>query len=110
MIAISRQYPFVADKAVQVSWVVFLIKGHNSNFAMKSKIAELIRISDRLYASTFVFKHSENCNIALCSMHTQPPKSVFSHYKSMGIFSDAQGQVTHKSLIGFCQISNLSEI
>ena len=26
----------------------------------------------------------------------------FSHYKSMGIFPDAQGQVTHKSLIGSC--------
>ena len=30
----------------------------------------------------------------------------FSHYKSMGIFSDAQGQVTHKSLIQSCPISN----
>ena len=28
----------------------------------------------------------------------------FSHYKSMGIFSDAQGQLTHKSLVGSCQI------
>ena len=28
----------------------------------------------------------------------------------MGIFSDAQGQVTHKSLIGSCQISNPFEI
>ena len=34
----------------------------------------------------------------------------FSHYKSMGIFSEAQGRVTHKSLIGSCQISNPSEI
>ena len=34
----------------------------------------------------------------------------FSHYKSMGIFSDAQGQVTHKSLIESCPISNPSEI
>ena len=30
----------------------------------------------------------------------------FSHYKSMGIFSDAQGQLTHKSLVGSCQNSN----
>ena len=29
----------------------------------------------------------------------------FSHYKPMGIFADAQGQVTHKSLVGSCQIS-----
>ena len=34
----------------------------------------------------------------------------FSHYKSLGIFSDAQGQVTHKSLVGSCLISNSSEI
>ena len=30
----------------------------------------------------------------------------FSHYKSMGIFPLAQGQLTHKSLIGSCRISN----
>ena len=34
----------------------------------------------------------------------------FSHYKSMGIFSDAQGQVTHTPLIESCPISNPSEI
>ena len=26
----------------------------------------------------------------------------FSHYKSMGIFRDTQGQLTHKSLVGSC--------
>ena len=30
----------------------------------------------------------------------------FSHYKSMGIFPDTQGQLAHKSLVGSCQISN----
>ena len=30
----------------------------------------------------------------------------FSHFKSMGIFPDAQGQLSHKSLVGSCQISN----
>ena len=34
----------------------------------------------------------------------------FSHYKSMGIFPDAQGQLTHKSLVGSCRISNPFEI
>ena len=34
----------------------------------------------------------------------------FSHYKSMGIFTDAQGQLTHKSLVQSCQISNPFEI
>ena len=34
----------------------------------------------------------------------------FSHYKSIGIFPDAQGQLTHKSLFGSCRISNTFEI
>ena len=33
-----------------------------------------------------------------------------SHYKSMGIFQDAQGQLTHKSLVGSCRILCPSEI
>ena len=34
----------------------------------------------------------------------------FSNYKSMGIFPNAQGQLTHKSFVGYCPISNPSEI
>ena len=34
----------------------------------------------------------------------------FSNYKSMGIFPDAQGQLTHKSLVESCRISNPFEI
>ena len=34
----------------------------------------------------------------------------FSYYKSIGIFQDAQGQVTHKSMVGSCRISNPSEL
>ena len=34
----------------------------------------------------------------------------FSHYKSIGIFPDAQGQLTHKSLVRLYQISNPFEI
>ena len=34
----------------------------------------------------------------------------FSHYTSMGIFPNAQGQLTHKSFVGYCPISNPSEI
>ena len=34
----------------------------------------------------------------------------FSHYKSMEIFPNAQGQLTHKSFHGYCLISNPSEI
>ena len=34
----------------------------------------------------------------------------FSNYKSMGIFPDAQGQLTHKSLVQSCRISNPFEM
>ena len=34
----------------------------------------------------------------------------FSHYKFMGIFPDAQGQLTHKSFVRSCRISNPSKI
>ena len=34
----------------------------------------------------------------------------FSHYKSMGIFPNAQGQLSHKSYVQSCQISNPFEI
>ena len=34
----------------------------------------------------------------------------FSHNKSMGIFPDAQGQLTHKSIVGSCRISNPFEL
>ena len=34
----------------------------------------------------------------------------FSHYKSMGIFSDAQGQLTPQSLVRSSRISNSSEM
>ena len=34
----------------------------------------------------------------------------FSNYKSMGIFPDAQGQLTHKSLVESCWISDPSKM
>ena len=34
----------------------------------------------------------------------------FSHYKSMGIVPNDQGQLTHKSFAGYCPISNPSKI
>ena len=34
----------------------------------------------------------------------------FSDYKSIGIFLDAQGQLTHKSMVRYCRISNPFEL
>ena len=43
-------------------------------------------------------------------MKAQEWSQHFSIYKSMGIFSNAQEQLTHKSLVRYCPISNPSEI
>ena len=39
-------------------------------------------------------------------MKVQEWSQHFSYYKSMGIFPDAQGQLTHKSLVQSCRISD----
>ena len=35
-------------------------------------------------------------------IHPKMKSQHFSHFKSMGFFPDAQGQLTHKSLVGSC--------
>ena len=72
MVAISSQYSFSADKAVQISLVYFLIKGHNLNFDTKTvKSPYFSGYQIFIMNGSFGLKLSENFNIALLSMHTQ---------------------------------------
>ena len=57
--------------------------------------------------------------LVICKNEEDPSKNEstslewsqhFSHHKSMGIFADAQGQLTHKSLVQSCRISYPLEI
>ena len=54
--------------------------------------------------------------LVICKKEEDPKMKVlewsqhFFYYKSMEIFPDAQGQLTHKSLAGSCRISNPYEI
>ena len=55
--------------------------------------------------------------LVICKNEEDPSKMKvlewsqhFSHYKSMGIFPDLQGQLIHKSLVRSCRISNPFEI
>ena len=71
MVAISSQYSFGADKAVQMSQAVFVDKGAQPELRHKNcKITLLIWISDLHYEWLLGFKLSEKFNIALLSMHT----------------------------------------
>ena len=66
----------------------------NSN---SSKLLWLVLLPARMkkiYPKTKAFKWSQ----------------YFSHYKTIGIFPDTQGQQTHKSLVGSCRISNPSKM
>ena len=55
--------------------------------------------------------------IVTCKSEKDPIKTAekkwqhrFSHYKSMGIFSEAKGQLTPQSVVGSCRISNSFEL
>ena len=71
MVAISSQYSFGADEAVQISQAVFLIKVHNPNFDTKIAKSHYSGYQIFIMNGSFGFKLSENFNIALLSMHTQ---------------------------------------
>ena len=72
MFAISSQYSFGADKAVQISQAVFLIKGHNPNFETKTaKSPYSSEYQILIINSSFWFKLSENFNIALLFICTR---------------------------------------
>ena len=53
--------------------------------------------------------HARMKNIQL-KIKTLERSQDFSHYKSMGIFPDAQGKLTPQSLVGSGRISNSSEM
>ena len=55
--------------------------------------------------------------LVICKDEEDPSKNkgtrvvtTLSHYKSMGILPDAEGQLTHRSLVGSCRISNSFKI
>ena len=72
MVAITSQYSFDADKAVQISKAVFFDKGTQPELQHKKcKITLLIWISDLHFEWLFWIQTFGNFNTALLSMHTQ---------------------------------------
>ena len=79
-----------SDAQVQLTPKSVMESCRNSN---SSKLLWLVLLSARMkeiHPKTKVLEWSQH----------------FSHYKSMVIFPDAQGQLTHKSLVRSCRISN----
>ena len=71
-----------------------VVSGRNSN---SSKLSCMSSLPARMRMIDLKMKELE------CSQD-------FSHYKSMVIFPDAQGQLTPQSLVRSCRISNSSEM
>ena len=87
-------YSNFSDAQGQITLVLVSVSGRNLN---SSKLACMSSLPARLRMIDLKMKELE------CSQD-------FSHYKSMGSFPDAQGQLTPQSLVRPGRISNSSEM
>ena len=87
-------YSNFSDAQEQITLVLVSVSGRNLN---SSKLSCMSSLPARMRMIDSKMKELE------CSQD-------FSHYKSMGIFPDAQGQLTPQSLVRSGRISNSSKI
>ena len=87
-------YSNFSEAQGQITLVSVLLSGRNLN---SSKLSCMSSLPARMRMIDSKMKELE------CSQD-------FSNYKSMGIFSDAQGQLTPQSLVRSGRISNSSEV
>ena len=87
-------YSNFSDAQGQITLVLVSVSGRNLN---SSKLSCMSSLPARMRMIDSKMKGLE------CSQD-------FSHYKSMGIFPDAQGQLTPQSLVRSGRISNSSEM
>ena len=87
-------YVNFSDAQGQITLMLVVVSGRNLN---SSKLSRMFSLPARMRMIESKMKELE------CSQD-------FSHYKSMGIFPDAQEQLTQKSLVQSGPNSNLSEI
>ena len=91
---LTTLYSNFSDAQGHITQVLVVVSGRNSN---SSKLSCMSSLPARMRMIDSKMKELE------CSQD-------FSHYKSMGIFPDAQGQLTPQSLVRSGRISNSSEM
>ena len=91
---VTTLYSNFSDAQRQITLELVAVSGRNLN---SSKLSCMSSFPARMRMIDSKMKELE------CSQD-------FSHYKSMGIFPDAQGQLTPQSLVRSGQISNSSEM
>ena len=91
---LTTLYVNFSDAQGQITLESVVVSGRNMN---SSKLSCMSSFTARMRMIESKMKELE------CSQD-------FSHYKSMGIFPDAQGQLTPQSLVRSGRISNTSEM
>ena len=91
---VTTLYSNFSDTQGQITLVLVSVSGRNLNSSKQSCMSSLPAIMRMI---------DSKMKELVCSQD-------FSHYKSMGIFPDAQGQLTLQSLVRSGRISNLSEM
>ena len=91
---VTSLYIYISDAQGQITLVLVVVSGQNLN---SFKLSCMSSLPARMRMIDLKMKELE------CSQY-------FSHYKSMGIFPDAQGQLTPQSLVRSGRISNSSEM
>ena len=91
---VSTLYSNFSDAQGQITLALVSVSGRNLN---SSKLSCMSSLPARMRMNDSKMKELD------CSQD-------FSHYKSMGIFQDAQGQLTPQSLVRSGRISNSSEM
>ena len=91
---VTTLYSNFSDAQEQITLVLVSVSGRNLN---SSKLSCMSSLPERMRMIDSKMKELE------CSQD-------FSHYKTMGIFPDAQGQLTPHSLVRSGRISKLSEM
>ena len=91
---VTTLYSNFSDAQRQITLVLVSVSGRNLN---SSKLSCMSLFPARMRMIASKMKELE------CSQD-------FSHYKSMGIFPDAQGQLTPQSFVRSGRISNMSEM
>ena len=95
----------IKNEGARVVTTVFIIFSDAQGQLTPKSVMESCRNSNSsehlwlVLLSARMKKIHPNIKVLVWSQH-------LSHYKSMGIFPDAQGQLAHKSLVGSCRISN----
>ena len=91
---VTTLYINILDAQGQITLVLVVVSGRNLN-------------SYKLICMSSLPARMRMINSKMKELECSPD---FSHYKSMGIFPDAQGQLTPQSLVRSGRFSNLSEM